>query len=276
VNLKIVLAVIAVMVGLRLLRAGLLVWIAAWWLGLYAILAYGFATPIPSSEIHTYMSIVSLALFAYATSSRERAQDVFGPILTFASEPRFTLPLLVVAAVIPCLVAWGVYRDMQQPLQAPFFGRTVHPSPPTEITVHGEKLNLVTGANPFRALEKSDPKAFRKHVENGRTVYYKNCFFCHGDSLGGDGMYAHGLNPVPANFQDSGVLPNFQDTFFFWRVAKGGPGMPDEGGPGDSAMPEWERFLTNDQLWEVILFLYDDTGYRPRTFEEAAGKGEHK
>ncbi len=60
-------------------------------------------------------------------------------------------------------------------------------------------------------------------------------------------MYAHGVNPAPANFIDQGVLPNFQETFFFWRIAKGGPGMPDEGAPGDSAMPEWERFLTNER-----------------------------
>jgi hypothetical protein len=49
--------------------------------------------------------------------------------------------------------------------------------------------------------------------------------------------------------------------------------MPDEGAPGDSVMPEWERFLTNEQMWDVILFLYDYTGYRPRSWEE--GGTEH-
>jgi hypothetical protein len=39
-------------------------------------------------------------------------------------------------------------------------------------------------------------------------------------------------------------------------------------------MPEWERFLTNDEIWDVILFLYADTGYRPRTFEEG-GEAKH-
>jgi len=46
--------------------------------------------------------------------------------------------------------------------------------------------------------------------------------------------------------------------------------MPDEGAPGDSVMPEWERFLSNEQMWDAILFLYDHTGYRPRTFAEGA------
>lgn len=268
-KLAVVLPILALMVLLRLLRAGVLLWIVAWWVGLYVTFTYGFATPIPASAVRIYMAIATLALFAYAMSSRERSRGTFGPILELATNRRYTLPLALVAAAIPGLVAWGVYASLSQPIEPPFFGRTVHPSPPADISSHGQKIDLLRGENPFRALEKTDPKAFVQHVENGRRIYYSNCFFCHGDALGGDGMFAYGLSPVPANFQDSGVLPMFQETFFFWRIAKGGPGMPDEGGPGDSAMPEWERFLTNDQIWEVILFLYSDTGYRPRSWEEA-------
>ncbi|HSD11558.1 MAG TPA: cytochrome c [Candidatus Binatia bacterium] len=268
-NLAVVLPIVAVMVLLRLLRAGLLFWIVAWWVGLYVAFRYGFATPVPASAVRIFMAIATLALFAYATSSRERSQEAFGPILEFATDRRYTLPLALVAAAIPGLVAWGVYTSSSQPLEPPFFGRTVHPSPPAEISAHGQKIDLLRGENPLRGLERTDPKAFAQHVENGRRIYYRNCFFCHGDALGGDGMFAYGLNPLPANFQDSGVLPMFQETFFFWRIAKGGPGMPDEGAPGDSAMPEWERFLTNDQMWEVVLFLYSDTGYRPRSWQEA-------
>ena len=269
-KLAVVVPILAVMLLLRLLRAGVLAWVVVWAVGMYAALRYGFVTPIPDSAVQIYMSITALTLFAYATSSRERLRGAIDPLLAFAGDPRYTLPLALVALAIPGLVAWSIYRGSQQPIQPPFFGRTVHPSPPVDITSHGQKIDLIHGESPFRALEKTDAKAFREHVENGRRVYYSNCFFCHGDALGGDGMFAHGVNPVPANFQDSGVLPNFQETFFFWRIAKGGPGMPDEGAPGDSVMPEWERFLTNDEMWDVILFLYADTGYRPRTFEEGA------
>jgi Cytochrome C oxidase, cbb3-type, subunit III len=270
VKLAVVLPILAVMVVLRLLRAGLLAWLAVWAIGMYVALRYGFVTPIPDSAVQIFMSITVLALFAYATSSRERLRGTVDPLLTFAGDPRYVLPLALVALAIPGLVGWSIYRGSRQPIQPPFFGRTVHPSPPGDITSHGQKIDLIHGENPFRALEKTDVKAFRDHVENGRRVYYTNCFFCHGDALGGDGMYAHAVSPVPANFRDSGVLPNFQETFFFWRIAKGGPGMPDEGAPGDSVMPEWERFLSNDEMWDVILFLYADTGYRPRTFEEGA------
>jgi mono/diheme cytochrome c family protein len=270
VKLAVVLPILAVLVFLRVFRARVLVWIVAWWIGLYVTFRYGFETPIPASTVRIYMSISTLALLAYATSSRDRTRETFGPIFELATNRRYALLLVLIATAIPGLVAWGVYTSLNQPLQPPFFGRTVHPSPPADISVHGQKIDLLRGENPFRALERTDPKAFVQHVENGRRIYYSNCFFCHGDALGGDGMFAYGLNPVPANFQDSGVLPMFQETFFFWRIAKGGPGMPDEGAPGDSAMPEWERFLTNDQIWEVILFLYSDTGYRPRSWEEAA------
>jgi mono/diheme cytochrome c family protein len=270
VKLAVILPILAVMGLLRLLRAGVLTWVIVWAVGMYVALCYGFVTPIPDSAVHIYLSITALALFAYATSSRERLRGTVDPLLTFAGDSQYVLPLAVVALTIPALVAWSIYESSFQPIEPPFFGRTVHPSLPAEISSHGQKIDLIHGENPFRALEKTDAKAFREHVENGRHVYYSNCFFCHGDALAGDGMYAHGVNPVPANLQDSGVLPNFQETFFFWRIAKGGPGMPDEGAPGDSVMPEWERILSNDQMWDVILFLYADTGYRPRTFEEAA------
>ena len=274
-KLDIILPILAVAVVLRLLRAGVLVWLVAWLVGMYVAMRYGFVTPIPDSALQMYMAITALALGAYATASRERTRQVFGPVLAFATERRYTLPLAVVAALIPGLVAWSVYRGLQQPIQPPFFARTVHPAPPAEISVHDQKIDLLRGENPLRALEQSETESFAAHVTNGRRVYYQNCFYCHGDALGGDGMFAYGLNPVPANFLDSGVLPNFQETFFFWRIAKGGPGMPDEGAPGDSAMPEWERFLSNEEMWEVLLFLYHHTGYRPRALDEEALGAAH-
>ena len=37
-----------------------------------------------------------------------------------------------------------------------------------------------------------------------------------------------------------------------------------------SAMPTWEKFLKEEEIWDAILFLYDFTGQRPRAREEAA------
>ena len=31
-------------------------------------------------------------------------------------------------------------------------------------------------------------------------------------------------------------------------------------------MPAWEKFLKEDEIWDVLLFIYDFTGERPRAW----------
>jgi hypothetical protein len=266
----VVLAVVAVFALLRFRRANLLTWALAWWVGIYVLLRFGFIAPIPSSVISIYMGIVSLALLAYVSSSQQRREDISRPLVRFMTEKRYTAFLVATVVAIPALAAANVYVQMSAPLQPPLFSRTIHPASPPDITVHDKKIDLNTGEDPFWPLEKSNPEEFRKHVENGRQVYYRNCVFCHGDNLAGTGMFIHGLDPIPTNLPET--IPLLRDTFLFWRISKGGPGLPEEGGPWDTAMPAWEKFLKEDEIWDVILFLYDHTGTRPRAREEVATK----
>ena len=268
-NLPIVVAVLVVFALLRVRRTGLLIWAVAWWLGIYVLLRFGFTAPIPASVVSLYMGIVSIAILAYVSSSQERRDEVSGPLLRFMTERRYTPLLVVTVLAIPALAAASVYARMNARLEPPFFPRTVHPASPTEITVHEKRIDLDGGENPFLHLETSNPAEFRKHVENGKRVYYRNCVFCHGDDLSGNGMFAHALDPVPTNFADGDTIANLRDTFLFWRVSKGGPGLPEEGGPWDTAMPAWEKFLKEEEMWEAILFLYDFTGEKPRAREVA-------
>jgi hypothetical protein len=270
-NILIVLAAAAVFGLLRLRRASLLVWASAWWVGIYLVLRFGFTVPIPASVVNIYMGIVSLAILAYLSSSQERRDEVSHPLIRFMTERRYRVFLGAAAVAIPALAAANVYVQMNVPIEPPFFPRTIHPASPSEVTVNGNRVDIDTGNNPFRQLETSNPEEFRTHIEKGREVYYRNCVFCHGDNLGGNGMFAHALNPIPTNFADGQTLPNLSETFLFWRIAKGGPGMPEEGGPWDTAMPAWEKFLTEEEMWDVILFLYDFTGQRPalRALEQA-------
>jgi len=176
-------------------------------------------------------------------------------------DQRYRVALAVVTLAIPAFVAYQVYAGMTREPQAPNFPRTVHPASPDSITVHDKELALNRLDNPYRPLQTQDPAAFQEHVAAGRQVYYQNCFYCHGDLLTGQGMFAHGLNPIPTNFQDPSVIPILQEGFLFWRISKGAPGLPEEAGPWDSAMPAWESFLSEDDMWNVILFLTDFTGY---------------
>ena len=266
-NILIVLGVAAAFVILHLRRANLLIWAVAWWVGIYVLLRFGFTAPIPSSVVSLYMGIVSIAILAYVSSSQERREEVSRPLVRFMTDKRYTALLAVTVVAIPALAAANVYVRMNAPLEPPFFPRTVHPASPPEITVHDKTINLDAGENPFLTLERSNPEEFRTHVENGRKVYYRNCVFCHGDDLSGNGMFVHGLDPIPTNFADKGTIAGLRDTFLLWRISKGGPGLPEEGGPWDTAMPAWEKFLTEEEMWEAILFLYDFTGQKPRAKE---------
>jgi mono/diheme cytochrome c family protein len=267
-NIPVVVALVAAFVILHRRRSGLLVWALAWWVGSYVLLRFGFSAPIPASVISMYMGIITLAVLAYVSSSQERRDAVSGPLVRFITEPRYTRLLVATVIALPALAAAGVYARMNVPIEPPFFPRTVHPGSPPSITVHDRAIDLDGGDNPFRRLETSDPDEFRRRVDSGRQVYYRNCVFCHGDDLSGDGMYAHALDPIPTNFNDPGTIEALRETFLLWRIAKGGPGLPEESGPWDTAMPAWEKFLTEDEMWEAVLFLYDFTNRRPRAREE--------
>jgi Cytochrome C oxidase, cbb3-type, subunit III len=267
-NLLVLLAVVVVFGLLHFRRANLLVWAIVWWVGIYVLLRFGFTAPIPASVVSLYMGIVTIAIFTYVSSSQERRDEVSRPLVRFMTDKRYTVLLGATVVAIPALAAANVYVRMNAPLEPPLFPRTIHPASPSEITVHDKKIDLDAGDNPFRHLETSNPDEFRKHVENGRRVYYRNCVFCHGDNMTGNGMFAHGLDPIPTNFPDN--IAQLRETFLFWRIAKGGPGLPDEGGPWDTAMPAWEKFLKEEEMWDAILFLYDFTGQRPRAKEETA------
>jgi hypothetical protein len=271
-NILVVLAVAVVFAVLRVRRVNLLLWAVAWLLGIYVLLRFGFTAPIPASVISLYMGIIAIAILAYVSSSEERREEVSRPLVRFMTEKRYTALLVATIVALPALAAANVYVRMSAPLQPPFFPRTVHPASPSEMTVHDRKIDLDAGENPFLPLERSNPDEYRRRVENGRRTYYRNCVFCHGDTMAGNGMFVHGLDPIPTNFADQGAIAMLQDSFLLWRIAKGGPGLPEEGGPWDTAMPAWEKFMTEEEMWETILFLYDFTGQRPRARDEAHAK----
>ena len=131
---------------------------------------FGFTAPIPASVVTMYMGIVTLAILAYVSSSEDRRQEAAGTLVRFMTERRFTPLLAATVVAIPALAAGNVYMKMNVPLEPPLFSRTVHPASPSEITVHDKKIDLDAGANPFLALERSNPTEFRQHVENGRKV----------------------------------------------------------------------------------------------------------
>jgi mono/diheme cytochrome c family protein len=172
-------------------------------------------------------------------------------------------------AVIPLLIGLATFNMARPHVGSTAQLRSIHPAPPSTITFQGRTLEIEGLENPLRARG-----SMADHYLEGRRVYYQNCLPCHGDLLDGQGHFALGYNPVPLAFHEAGTIDQLQESFLFWRIAKGGLGLPREGTPWNSAMPVWEDFLTEDEIWAVIIFIYEQAGLEPRTWEEEHEGGE--
>ena len=222
---------------------------------------------IPASLIIMYMFFVTAGVFMVFTYDEEQTAELVAPIKAMVEDPSKRLIRNIVFVIVPLAVGGGTYWHMQPSFEAPLELRTIHPAPPTTAKIYGKRDNLLKLENPYRKLEKEDPEQFRELIEEGAEVYIKNCQYCHGDKLDGKGPYADGLNPTPLNFQDVGTIAQLQESYLFWRITTGGPGLPQEAAPWISSMPVWQNFLEEDEVWKVIMFLYDYTGHRPRSWE---------
>lgn len=81
-------------------------------------------------------------------------------------------------------------------------------------------------------------------VDAGRAIYRERCVACHGERGRGDGPAGVTLDPRPADL----VLhvPQHTDGELYYMISVGIPG---------SAMPEWRSVLSEQQRWELVLYL---------------------
>ncbi len=241
----------------------------ACWVFLRFVIGGLISVPIPNSVIAMYMGLILMAILVHVSVEDSRFSEFLRPVRETLVDDNKRKRRILFAVLIPLLLLGYTYTNIAQKATPTGDPRDAHPTPPTELTYKNDVIDSMQDAhNPYRKYEKEDPELFKSHVENGRRVYYQNCFYCHGDHLDGKGHFAAAQNPLPANFQDPGIIPNFQESFFFWRISKGAPGLPPSGTPWNSMMPIWEDHLTQEEIWDVILFLSDYTGYAYRTFGE--------
>ena len=109
----------------------------------------------------------------------------------------------------------------------------------------------------------------QKRMFEGRALYQINCRPCHGTRTAGDGPMAYGFIPLrPLNFLDVGTIDTIVEGYTFWRVMNGGPGLPNESTPWDSAMPVWKLDLSEKERWTIIMGEYNIADKGPRTTEK--------
>ncbi len=242
----------------------------------YLIFKFAFPPLLPKTLLVQYMIITILGILLYFAFDDQRWEEFKAPILATLRDDNRAPIRWAFLIIIPLIVGYTVYGLVRPSVDAPVELRQVHPAPPATLKVFNESYDLATLENPVRQEildtlagdREAGWEMYTEAVTAGRDVYYQNCFYCHGDLLDGTGPYAHGfINPSPINFQDPTIIPQLQEAFLFWRITTGGPGLPKEGTPWNSAMPVWHEMLEENDVWNVITFIFDYNGQVPRIWD---------
>jgi mono/diheme cytochrome c family protein len=220
------------------------------------------SAPVPTSVVAEFMFIALIGILIYVSENDQRWEQFKQPIHATMVDPDKRLIRNGLLVAIPLMIGFVTFQATRPRVSAPIQLRSIHPAPPGSITFRGKNINLTGLENPLRK-----EGSIEEHYATGRRVYYQNCLPCHGDLLDGKGHFGEGFSPTPLAFDDPGNIAQLTESFVFWRVAKGGPGLPREGTPWNSAMPVWEDFLTENEIWAVILFMYEQVGFQPRRWE---------
>lgn len=94
-------------------------------------------------------------------------------------------------------------------------------------------------ANPFSPLD-------RKALEEGKEIYNLRCAVCHGKDGKGKGYGAQDLDVPPADLTDASKYGELTDGEWFYLISEGRPLRQ---------MPAWRRFLGEDDIWRLILYV---------------------
>ncbi|MEN8196251.1 MAG: c-type cytochrome, partial [Pseudomonadota bacterium] len=104
--------------------------------------------------------------------------------------------------------------------------------------------------------------------DRGEEIYLKRCVWCHGDEGDGLGPAAERLNPPPRDFSLGQY--KIKSVVFDWDYASDDDiyRMINDGMPG-TAMPEWGDVLTEQDMWDLVIYLKMFAGIE----EEEPGAG---
>ncbi|KWT76411.1 c-type cytochrome [Candidatus Magnetominusculus xianensis] len=219
---------------------------------------------LPAQVILMYMAMSVFSFIIYFSIQEETFKAFLEPMRSlFADDNKKFLRLIIAFIALPLFAGYLTYAKVKPTYDPPVSARIVHPEPPSQMDFKGKTMNVLGLENPLR----KDTANFAKNVEEGKKIYYQNCFFCHGDDLDGKGHIADAFNPVPLPFRGTDTIAQLPESFVFWRVAKGWRGLPAGSGPWNSSMPSFEDFLTEEEVWQVIMFIYESTGNKPRSWE---------
>ena len=131
----------------------------------------------------------------------------------------------------------------------------------TELTSSLDELKLLIQRKSSQELIETQTKKIKDRIlslgllkmtpdkwpvlKTGMMIYNEKCQSCHGESGGGDGILAEGLDPAPTDFLDEGTLKNLTPIQAF-NVAKLGL--------TGTAMRSFAE-LSDSDLWSVSFYI---------------------
>jgi len=213
----------------------------------------GIPAPLPRSLVLMYSGMAVLAILVYLSVQGEGWQEFKRPVVEFLrdSRPRSRLRRAarrLTFAAVPVVTGFWAWASA-----------AAQPAPPADPP--GIHFNL-----PDKYVRLKNPVPWTPdNIRKGGILYTRNCAMCHGDAQDGNGMFARAWQPRPANFHDSGTIAQLDENYLFWRIKEGGRGIKRGGGAIHyrSAMPVWDGVLTDEEIWQVIMFEYTNAGVKP-------------
>ncbi|GMR22875.1 MAG: hypothetical protein BMS9Abin37_1253 [Acidobacteriota bacterium] len=81
-------------------------------------------------------------------------------------------------------------------------------------------------------------------IAAGEALYGKHCKMCHGDTGKGDGAATKFIKPAPHDISTAEVRDANTDGDIFYKITT-----------GKRPMPSMQRKLSEEERWQVILFV---------------------
>ncbi|MBI4590262.1 MAG: c-type cytochrome [Candidatus Rokubacteria bacterium] len=244
---------------------------------------------VPGAALVMYLLLAVVGALVYITISDDSIREFVRPVLAFLRGPEpaarnaraLGTVRLILLLLLPLMAGGIVYARAVPGNQSPTLLRIQHPTIPgvyerlknpfREPTDEAVKKWMAEGK--FTGSLEDARRAYQEAaLAEGRVIYQISCRPCHGDAADGAGPMAWGFRLKPANFTDPGTIATVVEAYAFWRVTEGGPGLPPEGSPWDSAMPIWRQDLTDEQKWKAVMAAYDLAGVEPRKPEKIEGR----
>jgi mono/diheme cytochrome c family protein len=108
-----------------------------------------------------------------------------------------------------------------------------------------------------------------ERIDEGKRLYLNYCQNCHGGRADGNGVISVNLTPMPRNlvtvasWGEKPFIDYMPDSRLYESITNGVPG---------TSMGPWIKVMTDEQRWNVLLYLRDRARQERERAESASGQ----